>query len=291
LEYKQKQLYLLAKNLIVPSLQGNVKTIMDVVPAKSLPSSKGRNAYGNSYYYDPSTLTLYLRAERMENPGEMQMILAHAHAHIRCNNDDDQSPDFQREFYTALANVMSLGISSGSVMITQTGSSSGVTGSSGAASASALTLDLSGEAQVEALIKAAKQSEEVKERQEAKEREDNKRGVLARKETSLQNKKAKEVKSQLISRLAGQNVITSETKLGPNGKNALHKLFFSYDKDGDGCVNQDEFNLMLVKLFQDAPRSSVQIEEQFKSMDRNGDGKIQFEEFFLWFCGEEQNPV
>merc|ERR1712070_562802 len=108
LTVSQQALLPSAQNFVGTLQQGGPKAITKVVPAASLPSAdSSNNAFGNSYHYDPRSGQLSIRAERLENPGEMMLVLAHANAHIRSGNmEDDQSPEFQREFYASLTSLM-----------------------------------------------------------------------------------------------------------------------------------------------------------------------------------------
>eukprot|EP01135_Chromosphaera_perkinsii_P005913 Nk52_evm8s371 gene=Nk52_evmTU8s371 len=72
--------------------------------ASNLPENTyARNAFRNSVYYDENRNILFLRQSRLENIGELTVVLIHTAAHIRSGNmEDDSHPSFLREFYQNL---------------------------------------------------------------------------------------------------------------------------------------------------------------------------------------------
>merc|ERR1712159_351548 len=101
-------MYPVAQSFVRSLQEGGPRAITDIVPAAAVPKpDSDSNAFGNSYSYDATSGALHIRAERLENPGEMMLILAHANAHIRSGDmSDDSSPEFQREFYKSLIGLM-----------------------------------------------------------------------------------------------------------------------------------------------------------------------------------------
>ena len=84
-------------------MASNVEKGITLVPAKSLPGSKGHaNAFSNSMHYDNKDRKLYVRHTRMENASEFALIIVHAIAHIKVdplNLSDDTNPAFITEFH------------------------------------------------------------------------------------------------------------------------------------------------------------------------------------------------
>lgn len=63
-----------------------------------------RNAFRNSFAYDPHNKILYMRLERLDNVGEFILVLVHTLSHIKIGGfSDDSDPSFVREFYRALS--------------------------------------------------------------------------------------------------------------------------------------------------------------------------------------------
>jgi hypothetical protein len=77
-----------------------------IVPATALPANDNtHNAFRNSFHWDPTTRSLYVRVERMENVGEFVMVLMHSLAHIKVNPKDvsnDNDPEFRETFFHAM---------------------------------------------------------------------------------------------------------------------------------------------------------------------------------------------
>ena len=70
---------------------------------------------------------------------------------------------------------------------------------------------------------------------------------------------------------------------------AIQMAFANYDRDGDGCIDKDEF----AALCADVNGSSFSAEELvglFRAMDADGDGLIQFEEFAGWWASSDGAP-
>ena len=63
-----------------------------------------KNAYRNSFFFDANNRILYLRIERMDNIGELVVVLVHCLAHVASGDlRDDSNPAFLKEFHHALA--------------------------------------------------------------------------------------------------------------------------------------------------------------------------------------------
>jgi hypothetical protein len=83
-----------------------------IAVAKALPDTVANaSAFRNSYHYDHSRRTLYIRQTRMANIGEFVLIMMHGLAHIKaCQNENrtnfagwnDGDPSFLTEFYGLL---------------------------------------------------------------------------------------------------------------------------------------------------------------------------------------------
>lgn len=76
--------------------------------AEKLPPNPqlARNAYRNSFYFDPNNRILYMRSERLEMVGEFVLVLIHCLAHLKVQDlRDDTDPSFVKEFHRCLAIV------------------------------------------------------------------------------------------------------------------------------------------------------------------------------------------
>lgn len=76
--------------------------------AEKLPPNPqlARNAYRNSFYFDPNNRILYMRSERLETVGEFLLVLIHCLAHLKVQDlRDDTDPSFVKEFHRCLAIV------------------------------------------------------------------------------------------------------------------------------------------------------------------------------------------
>lgn len=63
-----------------------------------------RNAYRNSFYFDPNNRILYMRSERLETVGEFVLVLIHCLAHLKVQDlRDDTDPSFVKQFHRCLA--------------------------------------------------------------------------------------------------------------------------------------------------------------------------------------------
>jgi Ca2+-binding EF-hand superfamily protein len=61
----------------------------------------------------------------------------------------------------------------------------------------------------------------------------------------------------------------------------LRKRFDSYDLNGDGFINPEEFHALLIDLDGDVSREECQLD--FEVADTEGDGYIGFKEFVAWW--------
>ena len=60
------------------------------------------NAYRNSVQYEPKSKTIFLRQERVVDPGEMALVLLHTAAHIKSGEWSDNNKAFKQEFIRSL---------------------------------------------------------------------------------------------------------------------------------------------------------------------------------------------
>jgi hypothetical protein len=77
-----------------------------LLAASTLPhNSYANNAFRNSMYFDVAAKTLFIRAGRLQNAGDVMLVIVHAAAHIRVNPNDlanDFDPRFIGEFHRCL---------------------------------------------------------------------------------------------------------------------------------------------------------------------------------------------
>jgi calcium-binding protein CML len=59
------------------------------------------------------------------------------------------------------------------------------------------------------------------------------------------------------------------------------RVFESFDLNGDGFIDPDEFHLLLEKLDGDVSRAECLLD--FEVADTEGDGYIGFKEFVVWW--------
>ena len=73
-----------------------------ILLATSLPlNNYSQNCFRNSFFYEHSKKTLFVRKERLETVGEFVLVVLHCLAHIKNGNlTDDSDPLFLREFYS-----------------------------------------------------------------------------------------------------------------------------------------------------------------------------------------------
>ena len=64
----------------------------------------------------------------------------------------------------------------------------------------------------------------------------------------------------------------------------LRQSYDSYDSDGDGWINSEEFGRLLQALDHDLSADECLL--AFEMTDADGDGLISFEEFMSWWIGE-----
>eukprot|EP00656_Telonema_subtile_P011820 TRINITY_DN15898_c0_g1_i9.p1 TRINITY_DN15898_c0_g1~~TRINITY_DN15898_c0_g1_i9.p1 ORF type:complete len:221 (+),score=43.56 TRINITY_DN15898_c0_g1_i9:156-818(+) len=99
------------------SVRENISRVGIQVPqvkvaiAKTLPDSQtNASAFRNSYHYDHSRRTLFVRDSRLSSIGEFMLVSLHALAHIKSNGEangsfsgfNDADPAFLTEFYGLL---------------------------------------------------------------------------------------------------------------------------------------------------------------------------------------------
>merc|ERR1712139_145965 len=111
LNVKEKQVYkscmkLWNNTLVKVGLRSNS---IELIIASKLPhNSYEGNCYRNSIFYDQKANKAYVRRKRLENIGELAIILAHTAAHIRTYDVsggtmmNDDSPAFRKHFNAAL---------------------------------------------------------------------------------------------------------------------------------------------------------------------------------------------
>jgi len=102
LEFGMRQARLLSSEWELPTV------IVSVV--SDLPVGHDKKAIGNafrrSYRYDENKNQLFVRKERLEEPGAFLMVVLHAMAHIKVNAmEHDQAPEFVGAFYAGLKSV------------------------------------------------------------------------------------------------------------------------------------------------------------------------------------------
>jgi len=275
----QKEMYEVASKFKKILQAGGPTAITDIVPASSLPNPEtSTNSYGNSYHYDRSTGKLSIRAERLEDPGEMMLILAHANAHIRCGNmNDDSSPDFQREFYKSLSGLMA--------KMSTEGGMSNKDGEDGfkvrpVSSEQRMQREAEGAMTEMSLAQNRRQEDDLQRRETAK-------ATLQRRQTERKNtqmkKSGNQVNENIKARLEGGMPAQEKHKLTAQKKMVL-KVFEQCDKDDNGQIDRSE--LYQAVQFLGAGLSEEEANVAFTSIDTNQDGGIDFEEFFNWYIGD-----
>ncbi|XP_072343849.1 uncharacterized protein [Scyliorhinus torazame] len=72
--------------------------------ASSLPTNKyTRNAFRNSFFYQHSQKTLFIRRQRLASVGDFSLLLVHCLSHLAADElNDDSNPQFLRIFHQAL---------------------------------------------------------------------------------------------------------------------------------------------------------------------------------------------
>jgi len=263
LKPSQQNMFPFAKEYVDKLQAGGATLITDVVPASSLPHRDSNNAYGNSYQYDKKTGELHVHAEVLEDPGELQLILAHANAHVVSGKDDDTDPAFMREFHKSLmANMRSAAQDK----------------AAGSPKKSAQEIAAK---EATNLLQQSEKDQEVAEAKELQRRE-TKKVELERKRTEMRKKAGNLVKDNMKSRLEGKAVAQEKHKLRAQ-RNAVLKVFEQYDADKSGYVDAEEFHSVVVGLGANLTREETDI--AFSTLDRNRDNKATFDEVFDWYVG------
>lgn len=93
-----------------PAREGKSDELVLMITTGLPESHAKRTCFPNSSMYDPVSHTLWIRHERMSEPGELIFVLLHALAHIhtaapdssRIENWDDRAPKFLAHFYMLL---------------------------------------------------------------------------------------------------------------------------------------------------------------------------------------------
>lgn len=276
---RQQATYPFALNFMQTLQRGQPKAVSDIIPASSLPvQTHSSNAFANSYSYDQSTGVLNIRAERLENLGELMLVLAHANAHVRSGDmSDDQSPAFQKEFYNSLAHLMA------DLHSPQAGATAGPLGAAlppGDGMPPRLTQEEEAARQADHLMRDMQKAHEAHAASESK-RRDATRVALERKRTEMRMKNMGSVKENMKKRLAGQATLDDPAKIRAQ-KSGVKKVFESIDKDKDGRLNMQEFSHMVENLLGES--HGVGDESVFKNIDSDGDGFVTFEEIFSWYA-------
>ena len=62
----------------------------------------------------------------------------------------------------------------------------------------------------------------------------------------------------------------------------LRQGFEHFDRDGNGCIDLEEFALLLDSL--NAGMTADEVAEGFRTIDRDGSGTIDFDEFCAWWA-------
>ncbi|MDX1481806.1 MAG: EF-hand domain-containing protein [Woeseiaceae bacterium] len=70
-----------------------------------------------------------------------------------------------------------------------------------------------------------------------------------------------------------------DARNNPDAK--LRSVFRQFDANGDGLINESEFNEMLVRLGWVSTVEVLSLE--FSAIDGNDDGKVEYREFADWW--------
>ena len=101
----ERGVFLYAQGILkkVQSEVGSTMPAVELKVASSLPEPSGSHtAFRNSFAWNPTTSSLYLRDTRLKNVGKCVMVLTHSLAHIMAdtvNGGNDASPKFMHCFY------------------------------------------------------------------------------------------------------------------------------------------------------------------------------------------------
>jgi hypothetical protein len=252
------------------------KNMREVQVAKNLPSTTmSGNAFSQSYHFDDQTGELFIRAERLDSPGEMLVILAHANAHIKSGvMDNDQDPSFQREFYGGLMALMDAGVAQ-----TEQAKEAAIRA---AQDANLTPTQKAAAAQAGNIMKEAEEAA-LKAEQERQESMANQTDKLERRKTEARKKRAEQVKKNVTAKLTGgaegQPRITAAQARAQQAM--VKKLFEAIDTDGDGMLNSTEIKALCVG-------SGVELTQEkhdafMEQFNKNTEGLVPFEEFFKWY--------
>lgn len=80
--------------------QNQLPGVSMLIASNLPPNNYTHNCFRNSFFYEHSMKTLYIRKERLESVGEFVVVIMHCLSHIRVGDlADDSNPLFLREFY------------------------------------------------------------------------------------------------------------------------------------------------------------------------------------------------
>ncbi|CAK9096936.1 Putative uncharacterized protein MYH16 (Myosin heavy chain 16 pseudogene) (myosin heavy polypeptide 5) [Durusdinium trenchii] len=89
---------------------GFAKDKVKILPARSIPANASQQcAFRNSFHWDRSSNTLFVRIERFQSVGDCVLIICHCLAHIKVHEDpshfEDRDPQFLTAFYGSLRTI------------------------------------------------------------------------------------------------------------------------------------------------------------------------------------------
>jgi hypothetical protein len=240
--------------------------IRSIVPVKELPVTVGSsNAFSESYNFDPSSGKLAIRAERLNDTGQMMTILAHANAHIQCGTmDSDQDPRFQREFYST---VNSLLLSLHSNVVKKISRQASVVQKYDSQRGPETALNILADHQI-----AANQQQVEQQRQQSAQNEQ-----LGRKLTERSAKREAQVRSIMKSKLSGGSARVTKNQARAQ-KNQIKKLFDAVDSDHNGALDSAEVSGLLELL------GVILSESERKDLaEQFGNERVEFDLFYQWY--------
>jgi calcium-binding protein CML len=74
------------------------------------------------------------------------------------------------------------------------------------------------------------------------------------------------------------------TESGTGAEERLQRVFQRFDRNGDGRIDESEFDAILDHLRWDSPAEIRSLE--FAAIDGNGDGLVELEEFARWWLDQ-----
>lgn len=101
-ELGEQLVNMLLQQLMKEDNPGDAVPRVKICPVTALPEKNGsRSAFPNSVLFDPLEAILFIRIERLSNPGELFLVLLHTTAHILTDpySMDDTELVFIRDFH------------------------------------------------------------------------------------------------------------------------------------------------------------------------------------------------